>query len=591
MPPNGAPDSMMLFTITRMSNILLTSLLVVIALTSLSSCSSDESCPTWLYHSEEGWCTCGNSLLNVILCNNETQDVSILSPFCLTSWDSKTDPDKAVVGGCLYGQHNETTGSKAKVYIKVNQNLSKQDQELCGYLNRKGRFCGVCKPNHFVSVYSYDFKCYKCSGNFLSNFVAYLSVAYIPLTVFLIIVMAFHISVASPHLHMAVLVCQIFTLPEIQRVLVQNTRDAKSSIPIKLLGSIYGVWNLDFFRSFIPPICLPLNTMQVIALDYLLALYPLLILVGFYMLVLARDKGYKIALKLWRPFLRCSARVRHEWNVKHSIIDAFATFLILSYMKFLNTSIDLMIPTYATDIHGSGMGYFFYYNATVEFMGPEHLPYAILAITVLAIGLIFPLMLLLYPMKWFQKLLNISHVNSPSLRAFMECFQGNYRDKSDGGWECRYFSAVYPLFRIGTSLTYALTRNDFFMLLEILMSLGVITVLQVFHPYKKQCNKYRTLDTLFLMCVIGGIVSIVLHDKPEDWYHTCNEVCPTLGLTAAAAFTFAPLFYFVTLLWKQMKLRWQDKVCCQTNRKCSEELNVTQPLIFTSTTSSASIGD
>ena len=132
--------------------------------------------------------------------------------------------------------------------------------------------------------------------------------------------------------------------------------------------------------------------MQVIALDYLLALYPLLILVGFYMLVMAHDKGYKIALKLWRPFLRCCARVRHEWNVKHSIIDAFATFLILSYMKFLNTSIDLMIPTYATDIHGSGMGY---YNATVEFMGPEHLPYAILAVTVLAVGLLFPLMLLL----------------------------------------------------------------------------------------------------------------------------------------------------------------------------------------------------
>ena len=459
----------------------LITVLVVITLTSLSSCSSNESCPTWLYHSEEGWCTCGSSLLNVILCNNETQDVSILFPFCLTSWDSQTDPDKAVIGGCLYGQqHRVGIGSKGRVYTKVNQNLSKQDQELCGYLNREGRFCGDCKPNHFISVYSYDFKCYKCSGNLLSNFVAYLTVAYIPLTVSLIIVMAFHISVASPHLHMAVLVCQIYTLPELQRVLVQNTRDAKDLILIKLLGSIYGVWNLDFFRSFIPPICLPLNTMQVIALDYLLALYPLLILVGFYML--ARDKGYKVVLKLWRPFLRCSARARRQWYVKHSIIDAFATFLILSYMKFLNTSIDLMIPTYAIDIHGSSMGYFFYYNATVEFMGPEHLPYAILAITVLAIGLIFPLILLLYPMKWFQKLLNISHVNSPSLRAFMECFQGNYRDKSDGGWECRYFSAVYLVFRIGVSLTYALTQNDFFLPIEIILSLGTLAMLQVVNP-------------------------------------------------------------------------------------------------------------
>ena len=117
----------------------------------------------------------------------------------------------------------------------------------------------------FPSILMISNVSYKCSGNLLSNFVAYLTVAYIPLTLFLIIVMAFHISVASPHLHMAVLVCQIYTLPEIQRVLVQNTRDTKASILIKLLGSIYGVWNLDFFRSFIPPICLPLNTMQMIA--------------------------------------------------------------------------------------------------------------------------------------------------------------------------------------------------------------------------------------------------------------------------------------------------------------------------------------
>ena len=117
MLPSGAPDSMMLFRMPRMSNIPLTSLLVVIALTSSFSCSSNESCPTWLYHSEEGWCTCGSSLLNVVLCNNETQDVSILSPFCLTSWDSNTDPDKAVVGNCLYGQQHEMGISKAKIVL------------------------------------------------------------------------------------------------------------------------------------------------------------------------------------------------------------------------------------------------------------------------------------------------------------------------------------------------------------------------------------------------------------------------------------------------------------------------------------------
>ena len=558
-------------------------LMVVITLLSLSSCSSSESCPTWLYPSTEGWCTCGSSLLNVILCSNETQDVSILSSFCLTSWDSHSDLDKAVVGPCLYGQnHGEAITNGAGVYVTVNQNISEQNEELCGYLNREGRLCGLCKPNHFVSVYSFDFKCYHChSSNILVNSVAYLAVAYVPLTVFLFLVMAFHISVPSPRLHMVVLVCQIYTLPELQRVLVQNTRNTKAFFLLNLLCTIYGIWNLDFFRTLIPPICLPLNTMQLIALDYLLALYPLVLLVCFYMLVLAHDRGYKLALKLWRPFLWCSARLRHKANVKHSIIDAFATFLLLSYMKFLNTSIDLLIPTAITDIHGSRLGYFFYYDATVEFLGSQHLPYSIVAMAVLLIGLVFPLVLLLYPMKWFQKVLNKCNLNSPGLRAFMECFQGNYRDRTDGGCECRYFSVVYPTFRIAVSFIYALTRNNLFLPIVLILSISIVAMLQVFRPYKTQCNRYQMIDTLFLTSLIGYGAGDWINDQSIDWYQLCNEACPTIGLTVSTTFALAPLVYFGALLWTQIKkpfLRVKD-LCCQQKRQDYEELRAAQPLL------------
>ena len=45
------------------------------------------------------------------------------------------------------------------------------------------------------------------------------------------------------------------------------------SIPVRILYTIYGVWNLDFFRTVILPevVCLEMSTMQliVLALDYL----------------------------------------------------------------------------------------------------------------------------------------------------------------------------------------------------------------------------------------------------------------------------------------------------------------------------------
>ena len=119
-------------------------------------------------------------------------------------------------------------------------------------------------------------------------------------------------------------------------------------------------------------------------LDYLVAVYPLLLLVCVYGLVRAHDRGCRLVVRKWRPFLWCSARIRQQWNARHSKIDAFATFILLSYLKFISTSGDLIIPTKLYNIHGSQIGHFMYYDATVEFMGPQHMPYAILALAVLA---------------------------------------------------------------------------------------------------------------------------------------------------------------------------------------------------------------
>ena len=123
-----------------------------------------------------------------------------------------------------------------------------------------------------------------------------------------------------------------------------------------------------FFRLVVPPICLHLNTMQMIALDYLVAVYPLFLLVCFYLLLTAHDRGCRLVVRLWRPFLQCTARLRQHWNVRHSIIDAFATFLLLSHIKLLNTSLDLLIPTHIHNVHGQQVGKFLYYDATIEYM-------------------------------------------------------------------------------------------------------------------------------------------------------------------------------------------------------------------------------
>ena len=250
---------------------------------------------------------------------------------------------------------------------------------------------------------------------------------------------------------------------------------------------------------------------------------------------------------MWRPFLWCSARIRQQWNARHSIIDAFATFILLSYVKLISTSGDLIIPTKLYNIHGSRIGHFMYYDATVEFMGPQHMPYAILALAVLVLGVMFPLFLFLYPMNWFQVLLNKCHLNSPGLRIFMECFQGYYRDRSDGGWECRYFAAVYPSFRITGTIVYAATHSNIYFPLQVLLTVVVLTTLLI-RPYKKQFKLYNTIDIVFLLSVMVLSTSQTISSFILDW----DELPPECGFVLGGKMSLVPLFYLVGLSFKEI---------------------------------------
>ena len=94
--------------------------------------------------------------------------------------------------------------------------------------------------------------------------------------------------------------------------------------------------------------------------------------------------NFRLVVWLWRPFDRCFSRFRRQWDVRTSSIDALATFLLLAYAKLLNVSADLLIPTEVFDVHGKRVGFYLYYDASIECFGKQHLPYAILALTVVS---------------------------------------------------------------------------------------------------------------------------------------------------------------------------------------------------------------
>ena len=191
-------------------------------------------------------------------------------------------------------------------------------------------------------VYSFDMNCVKCP-NGKSNWWKYVLAAYLPLTLFLFIVVFFEVSITS-HLNGFVFCSQTLSFPTVARILLLATRENRQTqTTLRYVATFFGIWNLDFFRAlkFTVTICLKTDTLQTLSLDFLVGAYPLLLLVVTYFFIGLHDRNFKLLVILWKPFGRLFSK---QWEIRTSLIDAFATFFLLSSMKFLSVSYDLLVP-------------------------------------------------------------------------------------------------------------------------------------------------------------------------------------------------------------------------------------------------------
>ena len=252
----------------------------------------------------------------------------------------------------------------------------------------------------------------------------------------------------------------------------------------RVMFSIYGIWNLDFFRTLIPPICVSIDTLQVLALDYALAFYPLILFVITYVLIQVNTFNKIVITFMCRPFHRCAEHFWHQLDVRSSIVKAFATFLLLAYVKLLSVSFDLLVPTHVRHVNGSLMGTYLYYDATIEYFGDKHLPYAVLALFVMLVFILFPLLLLLlYPMCFFQRCLDCCRVRWHALHIFIDAFQGCYKDGTNGTRDCWYIATALLSTRVLLFFIFALSPTSLFYGVAQFVFITLAMMIAVMQPY------------------------------------------------------------------------------------------------------------
>ena len=262
---------------------------------SAAAASHDPQCPTWFFpdSSSNGTCRCGDDIHDTVRCNDLTKEAAILDCYCMT-YNESTGP---VVGACFYSFLNPNP--KKQLYYLLPSNTTELNNYMCGHLNRAGQLCGRCKENYSIPVYSYDLKCVQCSTSPF-NWILYILAAFLPLTVFFVLVLSCRISATSPKLLAYVFISQSLAIgPNVRVVLAATEPYPFAASLAKVLFTLYGIWNLDFFRTLLPHICVNVDTLQALALDYAVTFYPLILLVVTYTLIQVHICNFSV---LCRPF-------------------------------------------------------------------------------------------------------------------------------------------------------------------------------------------------------------------------------------------------------------------------------------------------
>ena len=435
-------------------------------------------------------------------------------------WTWNNETQNVEISHCLFIHKDSSSLSCEDIiaYYKINLKFDNILLELtnvtCGVYNREGPRCKQCIHGYGPAAFSDGVTCADCSKHkhmWILNLLFQLAMV----TLMYIAVVLLQIKGTSSPFNIIMAYGQILTNSVMigSYTYIKMTCFTSKNVAILFL-TIFGVFNLDFLRFVISPLCISasLKPITVLLFDYIIALYPIILTALLYICIELHDRNYKLIICLVYPFKYLQHR---NWNPKETVLNTCASFLLLSYSKFLFVSCSLLLSVriYNCDSKIISNQTMLLYDPAITFLDSEHIPYAILALFVILIFVVLPpLLLLLYPTRLFRKCLNYCGFQRWDILHFvMDIFQGWYKDGTEGTYDYRSLSSLYMLLRITFAASYVsvLLGLSYF---YVNVSSGVLhfflgMILLATKPYKK--NWMSHVDgCILLFC---GILILTSH--------------------------------------------------------------------------------
>ena len=242
-----------------------------------------------------------------------------------------------------------------------------------------------------------------------------------------------------------------------------------------------------------------MSALAILSLDYLVAIYPMVTVIFTYIIV-QRCSYISFLARLLNNSLYL---FKTEWNVGSSLIEAFATLILLSYVKILNVTFNILTPTYIYNINGTH-GYPHVYNDPhTEYLSKQHLPYFVLAIAMSFVFNFLPfLFICLYPCACFQKCLNWIGLRQPALFIFMDAFHGYYKHKP---FYLRSFPAICMMAQFTNLLIFHCFGFEYFYPMASLLLIVIIVLVAIARPFKNMWHN------IIILAMLGAVLSTYIN--------------------------------------------------------------------------------
>ena len=476
--------------------------------------------------------------------------------------------------------------------ILLPKHISRLNDYMCTPLNRKGYLCSECAEGFgpsMISAYMGNICCDCRKTSSWYGVTLYLSLEFVPLTVFFLFIFVFRIRITSAPMICFIMFSQLVIIA-FQNLVgndhplnqVKFTENGTLRSVSKVFLIFYGVFNLEFFHHAVNPFCISsrLTSIHIALLGYVSAFYPFLLTVLTWIGIELHDRNFRPVVILWKPFRRCVVRLRREWDTKSDITDVFGSFFILSYTKIMYQTLVML----CTDK---------LYNYSIAFEAVPHSSYILNADSSITVGSaryiciiiftglvfcvfnIFPALLLtLSPFQWFRSVLSMCRLNTIAINHFIVKFHHSYRDGLDGGKDMRSFSGVHLLLRIIIIAPVLLLRSIFH--IEVWFLRGII--LSITALLVALCRPYKQMHTNVLDSVLLFYLATFCHLLSSNQDCEILYFIPIMQVLILTPFVVFVIVIFIRLIWGVYRLQKSQKSLLTSSAHVSHAAQPIQPI-------------